>query len=73
MEIKNVNLVFFFYFISLGFVLLGVSNTISNTVNPGVGAGWQIDPSLLIALLGITTIVVSGIFFLATLRSKEIT
>jgi hypothetical protein len=67
MKIKTANVIFFFYFISVGIVLLGSSNTINNT-SPHV---WQIDPSVLLGLVGLITIVVSIIFILITLRSKE--
>lgn len=68
MKIKTVNVIFFFYFISLGLMLLGSSGSIND--NFGV---WQIDPSVLYGLAGVITVGVSIIFILITLRAKETT
>ena len=67
MKFRTLNVIFFFYVFAVGIVALGASNTFNYPYN----RSWTIDPSLLFGTVGIVTLIVSAIFLIITLTSKE--
>ena len=68
MKFRTLNVIFFFYVFAVGIVALGASNTFNYPYNT---SSWVIDPSLLFGTVGIVTLIVSAIFLMITLTSKE--